>query len=86
MPTQPKPNLQAGIMLHPAAALRKALTARPQPTSNTMPNLAAGHRELLRSLASERRSTPAPPGYLSPIGTHAFYQFIVKIDKHFQDR
>ena len=51
-----------------------------------MPNLAAGHRELLRSLASERRSTPAPPGYLSPIGTHAIYQITVKIDTPFQDR
>ena len=35
---------QAGTMLHPAASPRNA--------PSTMPNLAAGHRGLLRSLAS----------------------------------
>ena len=58
MPTQLE---QAGIMLHPAAALRN--------DRNTLPNLAVGQRELPSSLVSDQRLAPAPPGLLLLTGT-----------------
>jgi hypothetical protein len=42
---------QAGTMLHPAAELRNDYS--------TMPNLAAGHRGLLGSLASDLALSPS---------------------------
>lgn len=56
---------QAGIMLHPAAALRNDY--------NMMPSLAAGHHELPGSLAFDQRLAPAPPGFLLLIDTLAAY-------------
>lgn len=55
--------MQAGIMLHPAAVLRNY--------HSTMPNLAAGHRGLLGSLASDMALSPSTT-WVPPSNRHAF--------------
>ena len=54
---------QAGTMLHPAAAPRNA--------SSTTPNLAAGRRGLLRSLASGTALGPSTT-WVPPSDRHSF--------------
>ena len=54
---------QAGTMLHPAASPRNA--------PSTMPNLAAGHRGLLRSLASGTALGPSTT-WVPPSDRHSF--------------
>ena len=56
-------NTQAGTMLHPAAAPRNA--------SSTTPNLAAGRRGLLRSLASDTALGPSTT-WVPPSDRHSF--------------
>ncbi len=55
-------NTQAGTMLHPAAAPRNA--------PSTTPNLAAGRRGLLRSLASGTALGPSTT-WVPPSGRHS---------------
>ena len=54
---------QAGTMLHPAAEPRNA--------TSTMPDLAAGHRGLLRSLASDTALGPSTT-WVPPSGRLAY--------------
>ena len=67
-PSMPTQHEQAGILLHPAAALRN--------NRNTLPNLAVGQRELPSSLDSDQRLAPAPPGFLLLTGTPVDYSDI----------